>query len=58
MKVAEAASRVLILHTAAARVGAMDVGAVTEGGIVPALDGAEVVYSLGADEVEIPAGPS
>ncbi|WP_226780556.1 NADH-quinone oxidoreductase subunit NuoG [Oceaniglobus trochenteri] len=47
----------LILHTAAARVGAMDVGAVTEGGITAALDGAEVVYNLGADEGDIPAGP-
>ena len=50
-------SRLMILHTAAARVGAMDVGAVTEGGITAALDGAEVVYNLGADEGDIPAGP-
>ncbi|MBC7137365.1 MAG: NADH-quinone oxidoreductase subunit G [Defluviimonas sp.] len=47
----------LVLHTAAARVGAMDVGAVTAGGMAAALDGAEVVYNLGADEVEIAAGP-
>ena len=47
----------LVLHTAASRVGAMDVGAVTEGGIDAALDGADVVYALGADEVEIPDGP-
>ena len=45
--------RMLVLHTAAARVGAMDVGAVTEGGIDAAMDGADVVYNLGADEVEI-----
>jgi NADH-quinone oxidoreductase subunit G len=58
MKMAEASdSKLLILHTAAARVGAMDVGAVTEGGLTAALDGAEVVYNLGADEVEIAAGP-
>ena len=50
-------AKLLILHTAAARVGAMDVGAVTEGGRDAALDGAEVVYSLGADEVEIGPGP-
>ena len=57
MKLAEAsASKFLVLHTAASRVGAMDVGAVTEGGIEACLDGAEVVYALGADEVEIPAG--
>ncbi len=47
----------LILHTAASRVGAMDVGAVTEGGIAKALEGADVVYNLGADEGDIPAGP-
>ncbi len=45
-----------MLHTAAGRVGAMDVGAVTEGGIAAALDGADVVYNLGADEGDIP-GP-
>ncbi|MEL7344763.1 MAG: NADH-quinone oxidoreductase subunit NuoG [Pseudomonadota bacterium] len=50
-------SKVLILHTAASRVGAMDVGAVTEGGVSAALDGADVVYSLGADEGDIPDGP-
>jgi len=46
----------LVLHTAAGRVGAMDVGAVTEGGITAALDGADVVYNLGADEGDIPDG--
>jgi NADH-quinone oxidoreductase subunit G len=50
-------AKLLVLHTAAARVGAMDVGAVTEGGLAAALEGAEVVYSLGADEVEIAPGP-
>ncbi|MFD0978526.1 NADH-quinone oxidoreductase subunit NuoG [Tropicimonas aquimaris] len=58
LKMAEAAgSKVLVLHTAASRVGAMDVGAVTEGGMAAAIDGAEVVYNLGADEVEIADGP-
>ena len=58
MRMAEAGgSRVMVLHTAASRVGAMDVGAHAEGGLAAALDGAEVVYNLGADEVEIPAGP-
>ncbi|MCB5198152.1 NADH-quinone oxidoreductase subunit NuoG [Loktanella sp. TSTF-M6] len=57
LKTAQAAkSKVMILHTAAGRVGAMDVGAVTEGGLSAALDGAEVIYNLGADEVEIPGG--
>ena len=50
-------AKLLILHTAAARVGAMDVGAVTEGGLAVATQGAEVIYNLGADEVEIAAGP-
>jgi len=49
-------SKFLVLHTAASRVGAMDVGAVTEGGLDVALDGAEVVYNLGADEVDVKPG--
>ncbi len=49
-------AKLLVLHTAAARVGAMDVGAVTEGGLEAALTGAEVVYNLGTDEFEIAAG--
>lgn len=49
-------AKLLVLHTAAARVGALDVNAVTEGGLEAALDGAEVVYNLGADEVEIGDG--
>ena len=58
MKLAENSnSKLMILHTAAGRVGAMDVNAVTEGGLTAAIDGAEVIYSLGADEVEIAAGP-
>ncbi|AZV77598.1 NADH-quinone oxidoreductase subunit G [Parasedimentitalea marina] len=49
-------SKLLVLHTAASRVGAMDVGATTLGGMEAALEGAEVIYNLGADEVEIDAG--
>ncbi|WP_170436905.1 NADH-quinone oxidoreductase subunit NuoG [Ruegeria arenilitoris] len=49
--------RMLVLHTAAARVGAMDVGAATEGGLEAAIDGAAVIFNLGADEVDIDAGP-
>ncbi|WP_372887923.1 molybdopterin-dependent oxidoreductase, partial [Shimia sp.] len=48
--------KMLVLHTAASRVGAMDIGAVTEGGLDVAMEGAEVVYNLGADEVEIGDG--
>ncbi|MDJ1017125.1 MAG: NADH-quinone oxidoreductase subunit NuoG [Paracoccaceae bacterium] len=51
-------SRFLVLHTAASTVGAMDVNATTEGGLAAALDDADVIYSLGADEVEIPEGPT
>ena len=54
---AESRSGILILHTAAARVGAMDVGAVTEGGLAAAVDGADVIWSLGADDVDIAPGP-
>lgn len=54
MKLAEAmGAKLMVLHTAAARVGAMDVGAVTEGGLLAAIEGAEVIYNMGADEVEI-----
>ncbi|MGR3635181.1 MAG: NADH-quinone oxidoreductase subunit NuoG [Shimia sp.] len=49
--------KMMVLHTAASRVGAMDVGAVTEGGMDAALEGAEVVFNLGADEVDIAEGP-
>ncbi|WP_299416575.1 NADH-quinone oxidoreductase subunit NuoG [uncultured Sulfitobacter sp.] len=48
--------KMLVLHTAAGRVGAMDVGATAEGGIADVL-AAEVIYNLGADEGDIPAGP-
>ncbi|SLN42626.1 NADH-quinone oxidoreductase chain 3 [Roseivivax jejudonensis] len=58
MKLVDATGgRFLVLHTAAARVGAMDVGAVTEGGLPSAMEGADVVYNLGADEIEIEKGP-
>lgn len=53
---ADTGSKLMVLHTAASRVGAMDIGAVTEGGMAAAIDGAEVIYNLGADEVEIDAG--
>ncbi|MBL1437185.1 MAG: NADH-quinone oxidoreductase subunit G [Rhodobacteraceae bacterium] len=50
-------SKFMVLHTAAARVGGMDIGFATEGGMITALDGAAVVYNLGADELDIDAGP-
>ncbi|WP_158968385.1 NADH-quinone oxidoreductase subunit NuoG [Chachezhania sediminis] len=53
---AEAAgAKLLVLHTAASRVGAMDVDAVNDDGM-NAVSGAEAIYSLGADEVEIAPG--
>ncbi|WP_417741670.1 NADH-quinone oxidoreductase subunit NuoG [Salipiger sp.] len=58
MKLAESASaKFMVLHTAAARVGGLDVNAVTEGGMDAAIDGADVIWNLGADEVEIADGP-
>ncbi len=58
MKLAELTkSKFLVLHTAAGRVGAMDVDATTTGGMKAALKDAEVVYNLGADEVDIKDGP-
>ena len=57
MATAEAgSSKFMVLHTAAGRVGAMDVDATTDGGMEAVKD-AEVIYNLGADEVEIAAGP-
>ena len=50
-------SKFMVLHTAAGRVGALDAGCVTEGGMDAAIDGAEVIYNLGADEVDIADGP-
>jgi NADH-quinone oxidoreductase subunit G len=46
----------MVLHYAAARVGALDVGACTEGGMEAALDGADVIYNLASDEVDIASG--
>ncbi len=50
-------SKFMVLHSAAGRVGAMDVGAVTKGGMNAAIKDAEVIYNLGSDEVEIKDGP-
>ncbi|MFC7050550.1 NADH-quinone oxidoreductase subunit NuoG [Emcibacter nanhaiensis] len=46
-----------VLHSAAARVGALDLGLVTEGGVEGIVSGAEkgdieVVFNLGADEID------
>ena len=58
MKLAEnSGSLLMVLHTAAGRVGAMDAGCTTEGGLDAAMDGADVIYNLGSDETEIADGP-
>jgi len=44
-------SKLMILHTAAGRVGAMDIGAVTDKGLAILTD-ADVIFDLGADETE------
>ncbi|WP_298912795.1 NADH-quinone oxidoreductase subunit NuoG [uncultured Roseobacter sp.] len=49
-------STFMVLHTAASRVGALDVGATNEGGMA-AVSKADVIYNLGADEIDIEAGP-
>ena len=49
--------KMLVLHTAAGRVGAMDLGCVTEGGMVSALEDADLAFNLGADEFDINPGP-
>jgi NADH-quinone oxidoreductase subunit G len=51
-----------VLHTAAARVGALDIGFVPGEGALNAFGIAhrgevDVIYNLGADEIDIPAGP-
>ena len=51
----ETNSKLMVLHTAAGRVGAMDVDAVNENGM-DGVNAAEVIYNLGADEVEIGDG--
>ena len=57
MQMAEAgSSKLMVLHTAAGRVGAMDVNATNPNGM-KAVEDAEVVYNLGADEIDIAAGP-
>lgn len=47
----------LVLHSAASRVGAMDIGFTHAGGLLSALDGAQTIFNLGADEIKIPEGP-
>jgi NADH-quinone oxidoreductase subunit G len=48
-------SKLLVLHTAAGRVGAMDVGCTNDAGM-DGVANADVVYNLGADEIDIAPG--
>ena len=48
-------SKLMILHTAASRVGGMDIGFANDAGMNGLAD-AEFVYNLGADEVDIAPG--
>ena len=41
-----------VLHTAASRVGALDLGLTAEGGVSGILEGARAVFNLGADEID------
>lgn len=50
-------SKFMVLHDAAARVGGLDIGFATDGGMSTALEDAEVIYNLGADEIEVADGP-
>ena len=52
----DAGAGLLVLHTAAARVGGLDLGLTAPGGLPEAL-AAETIWNLGADELDIPAGP-
>ena len=57
MKLASASNcKFLLLHNAASRVGAMDIGAATQNGISDLMS-YEVIFNLGSDELEIPTGP-
>jgi NADH-quinone oxidoreductase subunit G len=53
----DAGGKLMVLHTAASRVGMLDIDATYEGGVTAALVSAEVVFNLGVDEIEIAAGP-
>ncbi len=49
-------AKLLVLHTAASRVGAMDLGCTAAGGLAEVL-AADVILNLGADEIDVPEGP-
>lgn len=50
-------NRMLVLHSSAGRVGALDIGCTSENGILPLLKKSEVVINLGVDEIDVEEGP-
>ena len=50
-------SKFMVLHTAAGRVGAMDLGCVSDGDVDTLVTGADVVFNLGSDENPIGGDP-
>ena len=57
MQLANASNcKFLVLHTAASRVGAMDIEATSPKGIAD-LENYEIIFNLGSDEINIPNGP-
>ena len=57
MSLAEAAgAKLMVLHTSASRVGGMDIGFAHADGL-GCTAGARVIFNMGADEIDIPAGP-
>ena len=50
-------SKFMVLHTAAGRVGAMDLGCVSDGDSDTLVTGTDVVFNLGSDEAVIANGP-
>jgi len=50
-------SRILMLHTAASRVGAMDIGFSCDDNLGEIVQESEVIFSLGMDEFDIDPGP-
>jgi len=51
-----AGAKLMVLHRAASRVGGMDVGFAHPDGL-GCLDGARLIFNLGADEIDIAPGP-
>ena len=50
-------SKFMVLHTAAGRVGAMDLGCLSDFGVDRLVKGADVVFNLSSDEATVAGGP-